>query len=99
MKDPSEPPKNISYRKVKEKQLYFILGELPYITKRYISNSLNITLEKIGCYKLGCGKIDINKAYKSLIKKVLVDQNQTDEDDGEIASLKRIAREEIESSL
>jgi len=36
-------------------------------TMAVISNSLNITLEKIGYYKLGCGKIDINKAYKSLI--------------------------------
>ncbi len=35
-------------------------------TMAVIANSLNITLEKIGCYKLGHGKININKAYNSL---------------------------------
>lgn len=36
-------------------------------TMAVIANSLNITLEKIGCYKLGYGKININKSYNSLI--------------------------------
>ena len=35
-------------------------------TMATLSNGLNMTLEKIGCYKLGCGKIDIDKAYNSL---------------------------------
>ncbi len=35
-------------------------------TMAVISNSLNITLEKIGYYKLGNGHINIDKAYKSL---------------------------------
>jgi adenosylcobinamide-phosphate synthase len=35
-------------------------------TMAVISNSLNMTLEKIGCYRLGNGTITIEKAYNSL---------------------------------
>ena len=35
-------------------------------TMATVANSLNITLEKIGYYKLGEGKIDLKKAYDSL---------------------------------
>jgi len=42
MEDPTDNPSKIGYKKIKENQLYFVLGESPYITKRYISNSLNI---------------------------------------------------------
>ncbi len=45
VEDTSDRPSEIGYKKVKEDQLYFVLGELPYITKRYISNSLDIFSE------------------------------------------------------
>ncbi|WP_292460468.1 adenosylcobinamide-phosphate synthase CbiB [Methanothermococcus sp.] len=56
-----------------KKALYGFLKEghkTPSLNSGYtmatLSNGLNMTLEKIGYYKLGCGKIDIDKAYNSL---------------------------------
>jgi predicted outer membrane repeat protein len=82
---------NMPLKSIKDdNDLSNIFGKQSYISQIGLHPNLRQKCQDI---------FNVHKAYKSLIKKVLVDQNQTDEDDGEIASLKRNRKKKSRTSL